>query len=380
MLWSLLAACTPTPDVPSPPRGTADTAADTATDTAHTAVDPTGDTAHVAPTGDTGAAETLVVASLNLHCFRLDGTSFPTNEARWDAIAAVFAADGVDVVALQEACRRPGEDAAADLALALETHTGSTWTLAWAFAHTAWAGTPEEAEEGVALLSRRGLVDPTELVYADPGALRRVALFASLQDGTAVGTTHLDFNDPSSRLSQARHTASWATSAADHLDVVVAGDLNAEAGTAVHDAFGTWGYTDASASLDPTRIDHVLVHRGARWGVVSAALRFTDVPVSDHPGVLVVLSERPPPAVSITRIVASAAIGGAALSVRGDTAPLSWDRGWWMARSGAGTWRLLATELEGTFKFKTLVDDTTWQTGADITGVSGQQNDVTPTF
>jgi hypothetical protein len=36
----------------------------------------------------------LVMLTLNLHCLRLDGTSFATNEARFGAIADVIAAEG----------------------------------------------------------------------------------------------------------------------------------------------------------------------------------------------------------------------------------------------------------------------------------------------
>jgi len=80
----------------------------------------------------------------------------------------------------------------------------------------------------------------------------------------------------------------------------------------------------------------------------------------------------------LTRIVATVDVGfGSTLSVRGDAAPLSWERGWWAWPAASDRWELVLTEVEEGFAYKTLLDDVTWQTGEDATGV---ETEVRPTF
>jgi len=321
--------------------------------------------------------------SLNLHCLKLDGTSFASGAERWEAIAAEVERGGADVLALQEVCvQSGGTDALAELQGALEGATGDTWQAAYAFAHVAWEGTPDEADEGVALLSRVGLEEPTELGYVDPGALRRVGLFARLDDGTVVATVHLDVDAAASREAQARQTASQVLAAAGTLDVVIAGDLNDRLGSPTHGAFGSMGYDDASDGLATPRIDYAFAHRGGRWAVADQALWFVGAEaVSDHPGVFVAFEERVPDDVPVTRVVAEVDVGfGHTVSVRGDTEPLSWDQGWWAWPVQGNRWELVLTEVDGSFVFKTLVDDVTWQSGDDVPGEAGRDNVTVPVY
>ncbi len=367
-MWFLLfAACQPrltTPDASTVPEGSAATG-DTAEELGSTVSDP----------------DRLGLLSLNLHCLRLDGTDFVDHDARFAAIADAVAAGGVDVLALQEVCVQGEVDALEELRAALVLATGDPWEGAFAYAHTAWEGTPDEAEEGVGLLSRRGLGSPTELAYRDPGELRRVGLFATLDDGTTVATVHLDYGSDTAREEQARQTASQVLAASSGLDVLVAGDLNGRAGGPAHGSFAPMGYRDLSESLSTSRIDHAFAHRGSRWSAERAELWFEDVPVSDHPGVYVALVAGEPEAVELTRVVAHIDVGfGHGLSVRGDAEPLSWERGWWAWPAAGDRWELVLTEVDAAFAYKTLVDDTSWQVGDDAEGEVGVDNEVSPSF
>jgi endonuclease/exonuclease/phosphatase family metal-dependent hydrolase len=342
-------------------------------------------------TGDTGVSlhtstsvsdpDRLALLSLNLHCLKLDGTSFADHDARWAAIAEAVADREVQVLALQEVCVRSDLDALVALQSALEATTAGAWEGAFALAHVAWEGTVDEADEGVALLSRAGLSDPTELGYVDPGELRRVGLFATLDDGTTVATVHLDYGSAAAREDQGRQTASQLLAAAASLDLVVAGDLNDRAGSPTYDAFGSMGFIDASSEAGAP-IDHAFAHRGARWQPERSEIWFEgDAAVSDHPGVFVELVASEPGPVELTRIVAHVDVGfGHTLSVRGGTDPLSWDRGWWAWPVSGDRWELVLTEVDGEFPFKTLLDDVTWQAGDDALGSVGVDNELTPTF
>jgi len=381
MWWFLLVSCGSSPE-PVPVASTADTAPLRSVDTGHTSH--TNDTigTTTVPTGDDALPQRLGLLTLNLHCLKLDGTRHPDHEARWAAIAAEVAAGEVDVLALQEVCVRDDLDALGSLEAALEAATGDAWEGAFAFAHVAWEGTSDEADEGVALLSRVGLGAPTELGYVDPGALRRVGLFATLDDGTTVSTVHFEVSDTAERESQARQTASQLLAAAGSLDVVLAGDLNDREGSPTHGAFGSMGYLDVSDELALPRIDYAFAHRGGRWRAGAQALWFRGADaVSDHPGVFVELVASPPDEVLLTRVVAQVDVGfGHTLAVRGDAAPLSWERGWWAWPVAADRWELVLTEVSGSFAFKTLVDDQTWQVGDDVSADAGQEVLIRPTY
>jgi endonuclease/exonuclease/phosphatase family metal-dependent hydrolase len=365
--WLLTACRSPSTDDGTPPP--------TDTPAGHTAAPPRhtgGPTTDTAPPGDGD----LVVLSLNLHCLKLDGTPYATNADRFAAVAREVADQGVDAIAAQEVCVG-AEDARTLLLDALAAETGVGWDLRWVEAHRAWEGTPDEADEGVAVVARRPITAVRELAYATPGTLRRVALAATLADGPTLVTVHLDYDDPAAREDQARQTAVAAL--IDGPDAIVAGDFNARPGEPAPAALYAAGFVDATTALDPARIDHVFVHRGASVAPADAALVLLDV--SDHPGVLVTLSPRPAPSVALTRLVAQVDVGfGRWVAVRGDPGPLSWDRGSWAVPVAADRWEWVSTELDAPFAFKALRDDVAWETGPDHAGTPGDVTTFAPTF
>lgn len=334
--------------------------------------------------GDPGSP--LTVLSLNLHCFRLDGTSYASNAERFGAIASLAAERHVDVLALQEACARPGETAIDELRAALVDETGAAWTSTWALAHVAWEGTPEVADEGVGLLVRGTLSDPGVLEHAVQGPLHRVAVSATLPPelgGLRVTSVHFEVLEPGARTMQARETAVAAlVDSDDDFSAIVAGDFNDVEGSPPHAAFPAMGYLAADAGLDPAGIDHVMIHRAAplRPAAVEAVLVGSQA-VSDHPGILVRFEPADGDAVSVTRITAvvDAEIEGF-VALRGDTEPLSWQLGFPLRRVAPGEHTLVTTELADAFEYKLLVDDTVWQTGPNLVGEAGTDHVVMPAF
>lgn len=335
--------------------------------------------------GDVGTAA-LTMLSQNLHCLRVDGTAYATNAARFDAIAAFVADNDVAVLAVQEACDDGTTSAIEALRAAIEARTGASWSSEWAFAHRAWEGTADEADEGVGLLVRGAMRDVRTIDHVVQASLRRVTISATLPaelGGVRVASIHFDHRDPAARLGQARETAVAAVvSSEPGLASIVAGDLNDREGTAPHAAFLASGFRDAAADLDARRIDHVFVHRGAPLATRSAALVFTGaMAVSDHPGVLVRFDPAMPEAMPLTRVTARADVGpGHYLAIRGSLAPLDWGSGWPMASVAPGEWRFATTGLAGPFAFKVLRDDVAWQTGPDQNGTPGADHTVTPAF
>jgi hypothetical protein len=198
-------------------------------------------------------------------------------------------------------------------------------------------------------------------------------------------SVHLDHEDTDVREAQARQSATAALSSHDSLGVLVAGDLNDREGGAAHGALLQMGFEDLTDPLDEDRIDHILAHRGAPVRADEAVLMFdggAHPEVSDHPGVLVRLETVGVVEPAVTRITALADVGwGHHLTVRGGTAPLSWDVGWPAYPAEDARWELVLTELpEGTFEYKVLVDDETWQGGDNEVGTTGEDNEVVPTF
>lgn len=334
--------------------------------------------------GDPGPP--LTVLSLNLHCFRLDGTRYASNAERFGAIASLAAERQVDVLALQEACARPDETAIDALRAALEDETGAAWTSTWALAHVAWEGTPDEADEGVGLLVRGTLSDPDVLEHAVQGPLHRVAVSATLPSelgGVRVTSVHFEVLEPGARTMQARETAVAAlVDSDDGFAAIVAGDFNDVEGSPTHAAFPAMGYLAADAGLDPAGIDHVMIHRAAslRPAAVEAVLVGSQA-VSDHPGILVRFEPADGDAVSVTRIIAviDAEIDGF-VALRGDTEPLSWQLGFPLRRVAPGEHTFVTTELAAAFEYKLLVDDTLWQTGPNLVGDAGTDHVVMPVF
>ncbi|MCK6546232.1 endonuclease/exonuclease/phosphatase family protein, partial [Myxococcota bacterium] len=325
--------------------------------------------------------------SLNLHCLRRDGTPYATNEARFAAIASVVERENVGVILAQEVCERTGESARALMTSALEAATGETWSNYWVYAHEAWAGTPDAAQEGLAIFARGTLTSTRALGYRAQGGLRRVMVTARLSPELGslwVHSVHLDHAAAGIRARQAAESAAYALAHGDpSLDVLIAGDLNAAPRSEPWQKFTSMGFVDLAEDLSATSIDHLFVHRGA--GVARTWARFAfdgtaEPEVSDHPGVLVGLAPAPRVVVPRTRFVAIYE-GGGYLALRGDTAPLSWDAGWVAWPTGQGGWKLVVTELPAApFEYKWLRDDTRWQSDPNEQGLGGQDHDDTPIF
>lgn len=347
-------------------------------------------------TVDDGAADVpawttpYALLSLNLHCLKVDGTTFATNGERFAAIADLVAAQDVAAIAIQEACRTQTTDALALLEAALETATGTPWSSYWVEAHVGWEGTPDEATEGVAVAVRGALSDARELVFTQQGALRRVAASAVLPPelgSLRLVSVHLDYETASVRLAQARQAASWVVTIADPSSgVLVAGDFNDREGQPPHQALLDYGFSDLTDPLDAARIDHVFAHRGAPLQATDVATVFdgtTGPIVSDHHGVLVRVAPGTGEDVVRTRVVAHADVGwGNWLAVRGSVAPLSWQAGWPAVPQGASLWKLVLTGIPaGTaFALKCLRNDVDFQQGADVAATGGATIDVSPAF
>ncbi|MBW2460209.1 MAG: endonuclease/exonuclease/phosphatase family protein, partial [Deltaproteobacteria bacterium] len=278
VLVCLAAACSSNLD--RPVDGGAPTDAGGETDTGS---DP-GDAGDAGDAGDTGTTmdgglprAPWGAVSLNLHCLETGGTAFTTNEERFAAIADRAVSGGARVLLLQEACNDGAVSALDVLERALEAASGREWHGSFAFAHVAWEGTPQEADEGVAMLADVPLSDVRVLEHGALGSLRRVMLSAALGGdltGLRVGTFHLDHADEAVRRLQARELAVAGLVHGGSASVLLGGDLNDREGSAAYTALGEAGYVDTSSALRGTRIDHVFVHRGAGIGATSAELVF----------------------------------------------------------------------------------------------------------
>ena len=93
--------------------------------------------------------------ALNLHRLKLEGTPFSGNPARMAAVADAVAAEGIAALALQEVCKNTREDAMALLVTELGRATGTEWTGKWIRSMTPGWETPDQAEEGIAVLAWR---------------------------------------------------------------------------------------------------------------------------------------------------------------------------------------------------------------------------------
>ncbi len=349
--------------------------------------------------GDGGAADAqpaaepveVSVMALNLHCLKLEGTPFSSNPARMAAVADAVAAEGIAALALQEVCKNTREDAMALLLPELQRATGTEWSGRWIKVHDAWVGTPDQAEEGIAVLARGATSNPQEIVYAAQAGLLRKSLgltLSSLYD-LRLFTVHLEVSDAQARAKQARETAPFAVTTADpNLDIVVAGDFNDIESSAAYSAMTAYDFADFSRGLSTTRIDHVFVHRGAAWELRSNQLILdgTKYPrVTDHPGgVVAKLRQRPAPSAVRTRFLVSQDVGlGNQLYLRGGSAPLSWSWGYKAVNvTPPMTWKLVLTgyaQAEA-FEYKWLRNDQDWQLGANESGAGGRDNPAQPRF
>ncbi len=368
--------------------------------------EPPGDAAVVTTDGggDAASPEQLGVLSLNLHCLKTEGTAFTTNAARFAAIAAAVSTEHIDVVLAQEVCVSATENAHTMLVAALANATGATWSSTVALAHRAWDGSADQADEYVAIFSRDALSAPRQTVHRAQGSLRRVMLGATVATrltspaGAAlpvrVYTVHLDHEDAVVRAAQGREVASAAMVESDNeqiaieagdgavaLPLLVGGDFNARLLGEAPQALVELGFVAASGSAQTTRIDHVFSHRSAPLAPALAVELFEGAAaVSDHPGVLVRFVPAPPQPVRLTRVVASGTFP-LPLSVRGDRAPLSWDRGWpAFPAAGAGVAVVTSEMPAAAFAYKFLRQDADWAIGGNVIGAGEADNVSTPSF
>jgi hypothetical protein len=204
--------------------------------------------------------------------------------------------------------------------------------------------------------------------------------------GLWVVSTHLEYDVPAARLAQARELATFGLAlGSEPGNVLVAGDFNDPKTGPAYGALTAYGYQDQSAALPESLIDHVFAHRGAAVAVTEAKQLFDGVDgpvVSDHPGVLVRFFPAPATPFALTTVLIHASPApGTFFAVRGAQAPLDWAWGWPAHELADGQWELRLSELPaGTFAFKALRDDATWQTGADETGTAGAVNECWPSF
>jgi endonuclease/exonuclease/phosphatase family metal-dependent hydrolase len=328
--------------------------------------------------------QTLVILTLNLHCFKLEGTPFVDHDARFAAIAAAVAAQGVTAIAAQEACVDEVEGAALDrLAAALQVATGLVWGTTWTPTHMAWEGTPDEAQEGVGLLTAGGPPEDVQVLdYAAQSPLGRRAVVGTLPGRTErLYTVHLDYGDAAVRRSQARQTAMHALVHGGA--TLIAGDYNARAVDPPLVDLLEAGLQRLSAASDPAgdHIDHVLAPPG--FEALEARTAFdggAEPRVSDHPGVLVRLRRVAAPIEVKTRLTANWS-GAGALTLRGDRAPLTWELGWPAVSTGPGRWEAAVLGWSGgEVQYKWLIDDQTWESGDNRSVTPGASSVASPAF
>jgi len=83
----------------------------------------------------------------------------------------------------------------------------------------------------------------------------------------------------------------------------------------------------------------------------------------------------------LTTITARVDVGfGNALYIRGEGPGLSWDRGVLMSCVNDDVWECALGESAQSFTFKFLVNDLTWNVGADYVVAAGESVTVTPKF
>ncbi|MDK2808963.1 MAG: cyclomaltodextrin glucanotransferase [Clostridiales bacterium] len=90
-----------------------------------------------------------------------------------------------------------------------------------------------------------------------------------------------------------------------------------------------------------------------------------------------------PPAKTITTIRVHYDVGlGNTMYLRGDSYPLWWNTGRSMLNVSSDVWvyEIERYDAGETFEFKPLINDTTWSSGNNYTGVGGQTIDIYPTF
>jgi len=373
--------------VDAPRDATGEASQDAAPEDAGTSLDAAIDAAIDADASlDAGAPPAPALLALNLRCLDQTDTPYANVAERMRAIAELALRENVAAMLLEEVCDDGTTSALELLTSELSTRSGQAWSADESFAHIGWEGTPREARESIAVLSRttRGSVRSVE--FRAQGGLRRVGLLATLGppfEGLRVMTVHFDFRDADVRIGQARESAVAALASYGAAGALIGGDLNARVGSPPVLALESMGFVNRGDALPASRIDHVLLHRGAAFRAFDERLVFDSraTRVSDHPGILIRLEAQAAPTLSWTRVVAHVDPGaGRHLALRGDTSPLDWMRGWPMFPVDASSWIFATSEVAGDFEYKVLLDDATWMTGANAAGVAGADNDVTPSF
>jgi len=342
--------------------------------------------------GTNASTQEYGLLSLNLHCLKLDfaGSTFTSNRERMAAIADAMAAEKVHAAALQEVCRTTKEDALGMLVEELARATGQAWAAQRKDTHIAFQGTPDEADEGIAVVAQGAFADTNVVEYFEQGLLTRRMLGATLANVRSLKLYSVQFEDFDStvRTSQARQSAVAAVTLSDpSLDVAVAGDFNASEGSEAYLAMKAYGFSDFTATLTSNRIDHVFMHRGAAFEVLSRKIIFdgTTYPaVTDHiGGMLIKIRPRTVVALPRTRLTLTKDVGvGSYIAVRGDTAPLTWNYGWPALNVTSNTWTIVLTEIPSAtaFEYKCYCNDTLYQQGANLVGTGGQDMSATPIF
>jgi endonuclease/exonuclease/phosphatase family metal-dependent hydrolase len=335
-----------------------------------------------------------VIASLNMHCLKNEGTTFATSAARAAAVAKKVKSLGVDVLVAQEVCTRSGqggESMEAHLNAALRAETGAAWESRLTYVHDAWVGTPDEAREHLGVFSRQPLGEARPLLHRVQGALSRQALAVRVSPRGAapidVVDVHFDHANADVRTAQARDVAVRAVLDAPvdgagkaTVSALVLGDYNARAGASSHAALASGGFVALGGSIGLTRIDHALLHRSAPYAEAGFSIELEGAEaVSDHPMIVAVLAPRQGSPVAVTRV--GAASRARALTVRGSVLPLTWLSGWPLLATSGGNVEMASTEIgQGPFELKLLEDDTAWQTGPNVQGRGGESTRVTPSF
>ncbi len=336
-------------------------------------------------TGETDAPSSVGILSLNLHCLKTDATDYSSNAERFEAIARAVRAEGVQAIALQELCERPDESAGELLLAALEAFTVQDWSLAVAFAHTGWEGTEDEADEYVGLAVQGSFSETREVVYHVQDGLQRVAVagtWTSPFGALTLLSVHLDHQHDGARLSQARQSAVEALVSESGAAAMVLGDFNDTPDSDAIRSMLAMGFEDLGRGMDDDRIDYVFAHRGAPVRSDGVERIFTGEvwpEVSDHPGVVAMLGFDSGSELALTTVSTEYGADSHYLAVRGDVSPLDWEQGWPASRSG-DTWTAAFSEVVGSFDYKWLLDDTTWQQGDNLEGQARGANGGSVTF
>lgn len=267
---------------------------------------------------------TVTLLSLNLHTWQE-----PDQLAKFDRIADFIAANGVEIVCLQECAQNRDsalladgmlrEDNAARLIQERLRARGMEYAMAWDWAHYGW----DRWEEGIAVLSRLPMID-SESRWVSESRSRADALGSRKVLRARIEVPGFGPVDAySAHLSWASAgLPTQVTALLDWIDdtetgaaaVIVAGDFNDEPGGVGYEAMRAAGFGDAFEAAPPdspptatgrafvtttwnTRIDHIWTRPGTgRLAPVSTRIVFAgdgEPVVSDHYGILVRFAVKP---------------------------------------------------------------------------------------